>query len=62
MLTSTDVAARYDVTRTTVRRWCELGLLPGAEKVGVGMRATWLIPEKALEGFERPRAGRRKSK
>jgi len=60
MLTTADVARRYQVSGTTVRRWCELGLLAGAEKVGIPPRVTWVIPESALEGFEPPRPGRPK--
>ncbi len=55
-----EVARRYGVTTMTVRRWCEAGLLLGARKEGIGKRATWLIPESALEGFVPPRR-RRKS-
>ncbi|NLD73576.1 MAG: helix-turn-helix domain-containing protein [Chloroflexi bacterium] len=58
MLTTRDVALMFGVTTTTVRRWCDCGRLPGAEKVGEGYRATWVIPEEALEGFEPPRPGR----
>jgi len=54
MLTTRQVAERYGVVRKTAERWCEAGLLPGAEKIGVGRRATWLIPEEALVGFEPP--------
>lgn len=60
MLSTTDVAKRLGVSRATVRNWCERGLLPGAEKVGEGRRATWAIPEAALEGLERPKPGRPK--
>ncbi|HHX44542.1 MAG TPA: helix-turn-helix domain-containing protein [Chloroflexi bacterium] len=60
MLTTADVARRFGVSTTTVRRWCELGLLPGAERVGVKQRATWVIPEGALQGFEPPKPGRPK--
>lgn len=62
MLSTTDVANRLGVTRATVRNWCERGLLPGAEKIGEGPRATWVIPEAALEGFQQPRRGRKKQR
>jgi DNA-binding GntR family transcriptional regulator len=58
MLKTSEVAERYGVSSTTVRKWCELGLLAGAEKVGIPPRVTWVIPESALEGFEPPRPGR----
>ena len=60
MLGTDDVAKRYGVTPATVRRWCRLGYLPGAERLGVGQRATWAIPERALDGFEPPEPGRPK--
>lgn len=62
MLSTTEVAERLGVTRATVRNWCERGLLPGAQRIGEGPRATWAIPESALEGFERPRRGRQKQR
>jgi len=55
MLTTADVAARYGVTQVQVGRWCRSGLLVGAKRIGVSpSRATWLIPEEALEGFVPP--------
>jgi hypothetical protein len=62
MLTTEAVAMRYKVTPMTVRRWCLLGLLAGAVRVGVDPRITWLIPESALQGFEPPRRGRPKQR
>lgn len=58
MLTTEDIAKRYGVTPKTARRWCRKGYLPGAERVGTGQRATWVIPESALDGFEPPDIGR----
>ena len=60
MLTTATVALRLGVEPMTVRRWCQRGLLPGAEKSGVEPRTTWLIPESALEGFTPPKRGPRK--
>ena len=59
LLSTADVARRFDVAPMTVRRWCELGWLPGAYKEGEGYRATWRIPESALDGFEPPTRGRK---
>ena len=60
MLTTATVALRLGVAPVTVRRWCRIGLLPGAEKIGAEPRETWLIPESALEGFTPPKRGPRK--
>ncbi len=57
MMTAEEVADRFGVTGTTVRKWCQDGKL-NAEKFGVGNRATWLIAEESLAGFEPPSAGR----
>ena len=57
-----EIARRYAVAMITVRRWCEMGLLPGARKEGVGKRATWLIPATALEGFTPPRERQHKER
>ena len=60
MLKTLDVAKQYGVSTTTVRNWCEAGLLLGAEKVGLPYRSTWVIPDSALDGFEPPKLGRPK--
>lgn len=62
VLTTAEVARRYAVCTTTARRWCERGLLSGAELVGTGQRATWVVPEGALEGFVPPKPGRPRAK
>jgi hypothetical protein len=49
-----DLAARFDVTKTTVDKWCRLGLFPGAVPVGATRRRTWLIPAPAVEAFRKP--------
>ena len=54
VLSVADVAARYDVTPRTVRRWCRQGRLPGAVRVGARV---WAIPSEALKDFEPPRPG-----
>lgn len=37
-----DIAARYDVSPETVRRWCRDGAIPGAIQLG----RQWRIPRK----------------
>jgi len=37
-------------TPSTIKRWCALGKLPGAEKYG-GQYGTWLIPKSALDAL-----------
>jgi len=60
MLGTREVAERFGVTPAAVRRWCREGYLPEATLVGIGRRATWQIPESALDGFEPPKTGRPK--
>ena len=61
-LSVSEVAGRYGVTGTTVRRWCVSGLLPNARKFGDGRTAPWVIPEADLAGFEPPKIGRLRKK
>lgn len=53
-LTTSQLADRLLVKPATVKRWCQQRRLVGAYLDGIGNRATWLIPETALEGFVRP--------
>lgn len=54
LLTTSDVAARYDVDTTTVRLWCRQGRFPKAQQVG----RDWVIPENDLKNFVKPTMGR----
>ena len=58
-LTTDQVAVRYGVDRSTVRRWCLAGLLPNARRLGTNNRATWMILAHDLAAFVRPKLGRR---
>jgi len=53
LLSTRDVADRYDLQPITVRKWCLRGLFPNAQKIG----RDWVIPESDLETFEPPAAG-----
>ena len=57
LLTVEEVAERFGVAGATARKWCQDGKLV-AEKFGVENRATWLIAEESLAGFEPPSGGR----
>jgi hypothetical protein len=39
------------VEADTLKHWCIDGKFPGAYKVGVGNRATWLIPQSDLDAL-----------
>ena len=53
-LSTSEVAARYDVAYQTVNRWCREGLLGDVIDRGERRRVRYLIPAAALEGFEPP--------
>jgi excisionase family DNA binding protein len=50
-----EVASRYGVTKRTVRRWCEDGMLPGSKKKGPYEKSRWSIPSSALDALEEAR-------
>lgn len=51
-----EVADRYGVTDRAVRQWIDMGLLPGAEKVGPFEKSDWKVPDTALESLDARRA------
>jgi len=57
ILTTAQVAQRYDVDESTVRRWCRDRRIVAVRLGGV-FRALWRIPEASLLGFDKPKAGR----
>jgi predicted site-specific integrase-resolvase len=60
VMTATVFAKEMDVAYSTVIRWLERGLVPGAViKEAPDRGKWWEIPESALK-MERPKAGRKK--
>src|SRR5262249_15258890 len=60
MLTVSKVAERLGVLDSSVRIWARQGRFPGAElhESQLWEGSYWLIPESALDGFERRSVGR----
>jgi len=56
-MTTDEVAWRFQVTRVTVRRWCQQGRFPGAKLIGSSRRATWIIPSREVDAFSPPTKG-----
>lgn len=57
-LTTTAVAQRLGVGKSTVNLWCNQGRFPNAESVQESRGPVWYIPESDLDEFEKPKAGR----
>jgi excisionase family DNA binding protein len=58
MLTTTQVAERLGVGRSTVNLWCRQGKFPNAEARQEVIGNVWYVPESDLEGFVSPKMGR----
>ncbi len=58
MLTTSQVAARLGVGRSTVNLWCRQGKFPNAEARKEVIGNVWYVPESDLEGFTSPTMGR----
>lgn len=58
MLTTSQVAERLGVGRSTVNLWCRQGKFPNAEARQEVIGNVWYVPEGDLEGFTSPRMGR----
>lgn len=56
-LTTTEVAERLGVGKSTVNLWCNQGRFPNAENVEESRGPVWLIPESDLAGFVKPKRG-----
>jgi transposase len=57
-LTTSEVAERLSVGKSTVNLWCNQGRFPNAEHVEETRGPVWYIPESDLVGFEKPQKGR----
>jgi excisionase family DNA binding protein len=62
MLTTSQVAERLGVGRSTVNLWCRQGKFPNAEARQEVIGNVWYVPESDLEGFQPPKMGRPPSK
>jgi transcriptional regulator with XRE-family HTH domain len=61
-LTTSEVAERLGVGKSTVNLWCNQCRFPNAEHVEEARGPVWYIPESDLVGFEKPQKGRPPSK
>jgi transcriptional regulator with XRE-family HTH domain len=57
-LTTSQVATRLGVGKSTVNLWCNQGRFPNAESVLESRGAVWYIPESDLKDFVKPTPGR----
>jgi excisionase family DNA binding protein len=58
MLTTSQVAERLGVGRSTVNLWCRQGKFPNAEARAEVIGNVWYVPAKDLENFVSPKMGR----
>ena len=57
-LSTSQVAARLNVSAITVRLWCRRGLFKNAREVETPRGPVWMIPVGDVEGFTSPKIGR----
>lgn len=58
-LSTSDLAAHFNVSPITARLWCRRGLFPNAREMPTPRGAVWMVPRGDLKGFEPPkRTGR----
>lgn len=54
MLSTDEVALRIGKTTRTVQRWCDRGgIFKGARKDGPFGNSPWLVPETAVNAYEK---------
>jgi excisionase family DNA binding protein len=58
MLTTSQVAERLGVGRSTVNLWCRQGKFPNAEARQEVIGNVWYVPEGDLKNFQPPKMGR----
>jgi excisionase family DNA binding protein len=58
MLTTSQVAERLGVGRSTVNLWCRQGKFPNAEARAEVIGNVWYVPASDLEKFTPPKMGR----
>jgi excisionase family DNA binding protein len=57
-LTTTEVADRLNVGKSTVNLWCNQGRFPNAQSESTPRGPVWMIPEGDLKSFVLPTPGR----
>jgi hypothetical protein len=60
-LTAAQASERLSVGRSTINLWCRRGRFKGEHLGKSPVGDYWLIPESALENFEPPKRGARRS-
>jgi len=57
-LRASELAKTLNVKSVTVRAWLRRGLFPNARLEETILGKVWLIPEKDVEVFQKPKKGR----
>lgn len=57
-LRASELAKTFDVKSVTVRAWLRRGLFPNARLEETILGKVWLIPEKDVKTFRKPKKGR----
>lgn len=58
MLTVKEAAELVGAGETSIRLWARQGKFPGARQEETPFGSYWIIPESALDGFEKRNVGR----
>lgn len=57
-LSTSEVARRLNVGKSTVNLWCQRGLFPNARFEETFRGPVWIIPASDVENFKTPKMGR----